>query len=83
MVISKNTKKEVRYVVDNCSYFNRALVVRVSFVVHNGRVYSRLARYCRYRYYFASYQRPETTLIAVYLNRDIVVKLKGEGICGN
>ena len=48
-------KKEFGYVVDDCSHPDRTLAVRVSFFIHNGRVYPHPARYRCYRDYFASH----------------------------
>ena len=57
-------KKEVRYVVDNCSYSDCALAARIGFVIHHGRVYPRFARHRYYRCCSACYQRQESDLIA-------------------
>jgi hypothetical protein len=55
-------RKEARYVIHNCDYFDCTLVIRVGVVVHNGRVYSHTARYRRYCDYFASHQRTEALI---------------------
>ena len=57
---TKYQSQEVSYVIHYCSYFDCALVVRVGFVVHNGRVYSPPTCYCRYRYNFSTHQWPES-----------------------
>ena len=71
-------KKEVMYVIHTCCYSDCALALRVSYVIHHGWAYSRLARHRHYRYCFACSQRPETALIATNLKEGFHnVSLKG------
>ena len=48
--------------MDNCSYFDCTLVIRVGFVIYYGWVYPHFARHRGDCYYFASHQRAESNL---------------------
>ena len=63
-MVTGNNKKEVRYAVDACSYLDRALAVRVGFVIHDGRTYPCLTCYRHHRYYLGFHPGPEIVLIA-------------------